>query len=333
MSSTAYGKLEPRLLFPNLRARLGKECQTSGFTLVELLVVIAIIGILIGMLLPAVQSVRAAARRSACQNNLRQIGLGLLNYESARQKFPPGQSYIKTADEDEDRIGFSWFVQILPQLEASNIYEIFDFDQQPTDGNNRNAIAQTISFALCPSTALIDGDRDSNGMITQFVTDTVTDPFDMGCLDYMGIVGPKDGDNDILDPSGNEYERNQGMLLKLKKRDDEHVGLVSPGVKIGEIIDGTSNTMFVTECTGRGADGDTPDGAWVCAKNNAEIDRGVKRKKSKKSQEDELIYSDHYGGANTLFVDGSVRFQSDSIEDQVVWFLSSRSGGEVTSQQ
>ena len=206
-------------------------------------------------------------------------------------------------------------------------------EQQPTDGNNRNAIAQTISFALCPSTALIDGDRDSNGMITQFVTDTVTDPFDMGCLDYMGIVGPKDGDNDILDPSGNEYERNQGMLLKLKKRDDEHVGLVSPGVKIGEIIDGTSNTMFVTECTGRGADGDTPDGAWVCAKNNAEIDRGVKRKKSKKSQEDELIYSDHYGGANTLFVDGSVRFQSDSIEDQVVWFLSSRSGGEVTSQQ
>ena len=149
----------------------------------------------------------------------------------------------------------------------------------------------------------------------------------------MGIVGPKDGDNDILNSNGEEYDRNAGMLVKLKKRDDEQIGLVSPRIKISEVSDGTSNTMFVTECTGRGADGDTPDGAWVCAKNNAEIDRGVKRKKAKKSHDDELIYSDHYGGANTLFVDGSVHFQSDAIEDEIVWYQCSRNGGEVTSQQ
>ncbi|MDA8563296.1 DUF1559 domain-containing protein [Mariniblastus sp.] len=315
--------------------------RTHGFTLVELLVVIAIIGILIGMLLPAVQSVRAAARRSACQNNIRQIGLGLLNYESARQRFPPGQSYTVTeegeSDSDENRIGYSWFAQILPQLEQGNIHDQIDFDQAPPNVINRPAIAQIIPVALCPSTALFDGDRDNDGMIAQFVTAAVTDdpsPFDLACLDYMGIIGPEEGDDDVLDPAGNEYDRNQGMLVKLKKRDDVHVGLVSPAVKIGDVIDGTSNTMFVTECTGRGTDpGDTPDGAWVSAKNNAEIDRGVKQKKSKKSQEDELIYSDHYGGVNTLFVDGSVRFQSDSIEDQVVWFLSSRNGSEVTSQQ
>ena len=299
----------------------------------ELLVVIAIIGILIGMLLPAVQSVRAAARRSACQNNLKQIGLALLNYESSHQKFPAGQSFTVRDEDDNDRIGYSWFAQILPQLEQGNVHDQIDFNLSPPDVSNRVAIAQVIPIALCPSTALIDGDRDSDGIIAQFVTDTVTDPFDLACLDYMGIVGPKDGDNDVLDPAGNEYERNRGMLLKLKKRDGVHVGLVSPGVKISDVIDGTSNTMFVTECTGRGADGDTPDGAWVCAKNNAEIDRGVKRKKAKKSHEDELIYSDHYGGVNTLFVDGSVRFQSESIEDHVVWFLSSRSGGEVVSQQ
>lgn len=304
-----------------------------GFTLVELLVVIAIIGILIGMLLPAVQSVRAAARRSACQNNLKQIGLALLNYESARQKFPPAQSYALTEDEDEDRLGYSWFTQILPQLEAGNVFEQINFELPTTDATNRLAIAQSLPMALCPSTALHDGDRDNNGMILQFVTDTVTDPFDLGCLDYMGIAGPKDGDNDVLDPSGDEYDRNLGMLLKMNKRDGEDVGLIAPAVKISDVTDGTSNTMFVTECTGRGADGDTPDGAWVCAKNNAEIDRGIKRKKSKKSHEDELIYSDHYGGVNSLFVDGSVHFQSEAIEDQVIWYLSSRSGSEVVAQQ
>jgi len=300
------------------------------------LVVIAIIGSLIGMLLPAVQSVRAAARRSACQNNLRQIGIALLNYESGQQKFPPAQTYAipePPDGSDDDRIGYSWFVQILPQLEAGNTLDQLDLNLQPTDGNNRAGIAQPVPTALCPSTAIVDGDRDNNGMILQFVTDAVTDPFDMGCLDYMGIVGPKDEDEDVLDSSGNEYARNQGMLLKMNKRDGRDIGVVAPAVKIGEVVDGTSNTMFVSECTGRGADGDTPDGAWVCAKNNAEVDRGIKQKKAKKSHEDELIYSDHSGGANTLFVDGSVHFQSDAIEDQVIWFLSSRNGGEVASQQ
>ena len=95
----------------------------TGFTLVELLVVIAIIGILIGMLLPAVQSVREAARRTQCQNNLRQIGLACLNYESARQQLPPGVTDDDSSLIDANHTGF---VFLLPFMEQANLFDQFD---------------------------------------------------------------------------------------------------------------------------------------------------------------------------------------------------------------
>ncbi|MBD14236.1 MAG: hypothetical protein CMJ72_03605, partial [Planctomycetaceae bacterium] len=91
-----------------------KISQQGGFTLVELLVVIAIIGVLIALLLPAVQAAREAARRSQCSNNLKQIGLGLLNYESARGHFPPGQYKPENVNE---KSAYSWSVWHLPYIE------------------------------------------------------------------------------------------------------------------------------------------------------------------------------------------------------------------------
>ncbi len=139
-----------------------RQNQSAGFTLVELLVVIAIIGILIGMLLPAVQSVRAAARRSVCANNVRQIGLAIHNYESALNRFPENQIGPGLPDGSGTyQTGYySWLVPILPQLEQNNLYELFDLRINNGDGDgykvssthpNAAAVNMPIETLLCPS--------------------------------------------------------------------------------------------------------------------------------------------------------------------------------------
>ena len=101
----------------------------SGFTLVELLVVIAIIGILIGMLLPAVQMVRESARRITCANHIRQLGLSMHNYESAQEHLPSGWA--------ED--GFTWGIEILPHIEQQNLYSTIVPGASWTNGANELA--------------------------------------------------------------------------------------------------------------------------------------------------------------------------------------------------
>ena len=134
----------------------------SAFTLVELLVVIAIIGILVGMLFPAVQAVRAAARRTSCGNKMRQIGLSVANYESALKRFPVNQvgPGVSNGSGGYTKGYYSWLVPLLPYVEQGNVYDQFDFSINNGDGNdfkigvshpNAVAVSAVVDTFLCPS--------------------------------------------------------------------------------------------------------------------------------------------------------------------------------------
>ena len=132
--------------------------HTGGFTLVELLVVIAIIGILVALLLPAVQAAREAARRVQCANNMKQIALALCAYETGYGVYPPGRVGYDKGSRGRKEVGTSALVLILPQLELQNIYDLFNFRNGPWGynstwflGTNAAAIAARPSVYVCPS--------------------------------------------------------------------------------------------------------------------------------------------------------------------------------------
>jgi prepilin-type N-terminal cleavage/methylation domain-containing protein/prepilin-type processing-associated H-X9-DG protein len=131
-----------------------KVQKRSGFTLIELLVVIAIIGVLVSLLLPAVQSAREAARRAQCTNNLKQIGLAVHNFESANSKFPDGAGPVPTATGVGPYIRSSVQALILPYLEQSSLYGTFNFTLDVNNtGENETARCQLVNAFVCPSDA------------------------------------------------------------------------------------------------------------------------------------------------------------------------------------
>ena len=159
-----FNKQRSKCLSESIKVAPCGRRDRAGFTLVELLVVIAIIGILIGMLLPAVQSVRSAARRAACSNNVRQIALAVHNYESSLQKLPvnqigPGIEKASVSGEFESGY-YSWLVPLLPHLEQGNVYNSLDLTSNNGDGDdfrmsdthpNAEAVGTLIPTLVCPA--------------------------------------------------------------------------------------------------------------------------------------------------------------------------------------
>ena len=186
--------------------RVAMKRKVAGFTLVARLVVIAIIGILIGMLLPAVQMVREAARRTACKNNMRQLGLALHNYESALQRFPPGYAYalgsqyaaqtgyqVSSGLADANHLGHAWGMYVLPFIEQQNLYDMVDTELPVFDPVNLVARETELRVFLCPSDPFSEG----NFVVRD---DTATPIEQYAAASYCANWGPASG---VLETPGN----------------------------------------------------------------------------------------------------------------------------------
>jgi len=334
-----------------------RRTPPTGFTLVELLVVIAIIGILVSLLLPAVQSAREAARRTQCLNNLRQVGLSILNFETQRGRLPAGCNFAESPTEDRQ---FSMFLLILPFLEEENIQEGFDFNKRIYHTVNQAVAHLQIATYCCPSDDAL-GRRDgsnggssrpgggfarSNYVACYGSNEQVSRPeSNPGGLGYF--LGKVDFDDPELETDGafRVQGGNNGRRLieitdgtshtalvseVLAGQRDEHVTLSDQsdhrGVWIYHFPGSTAYTHKLTPNSSAG-DGihavlcvDMPELGLPCAEIAWEAGWAAARSK-------------HPGGVIVVFVDGHVDFKPDVIDYNVWQVLSTINGGEVISDE
>ncbi len=293
--------------------------RKPGFTLVELLVVIAIIGVLVALLLPAVQSAREAARRMQCTNHLKQIGLAIHNYHDIHQRFPsgflfqaPGMS--NRGDRPNRAPGWSWSALILPHLEQSALHNTINWGLGMHQPPNRAAIATLIKGAVCPS---------ANNPSKHFRVGTSTDAFGydnpgIAATNYVGCAGSFVQSAYYDQPD----ERRNGIMIE------------DSNLRFANVEDGTSNTLLIGESiyfgngTNVGAGNFFWDPTWYghfrqdsggrvdapeCVMRSGEF-RLNPPKVAADNVKRNTFSSRHPGGAVFVLGDGSTRFLAETIQ-------------------
>ncbi|MBX6316418.1 MAG: DUF1559 domain-containing protein [Isosphaeraceae bacterium] len=302
-----------------------------GFTLIELLVVIAIIGVLIALLLPAVQSAREAARRAQCINNLKQIALACHNYVDKNGVFPTQIGGVPNWFNQWD-YRTSWMVQILPELEQTNLFNAYNFttqDRANYSWTNTTVIATPLATFYCPSYAGLKvrvGKDVSDYNSYAGSIPAGADKWNIAGTCYKGNLG---------DNKTSVYPGSNNTLGDLNGTTPTATGLfwrATMAVPLAAITDGTSNTMLAGETL--------PDTcAWNAWSESNDSVAVTSIPLNQKANKDPLIWSycygfrsQHPGGANFAMADGSVRFLKETINLMIYRGLSTRAGGEVISQ-
>jgi prepilin-type processing-associated H-X9-DG protein/prepilin-type N-terminal cleavage/methylation domain-containing protein len=279
-----------------MRVASSQRCLLRiGMTLVELLVVVAIIGVLVALLLPAVQAARESARRAQCQNNLRQVGVALHVYHNANRELPIGCIEKRVPSSKPDGRQHAWSSAILPHLEEPALWASIDFGAAYDAANNFTAARETVAAYLCPSTWRVAPGRDGSIVADPFAP-AGSPTYRGAAIDYGGIYGTGQ-----MSPSAN------GTFLYDRP------------VKLSDVTDGTSHTLAVAEDSGRGW---LTNGEWINGENIFDVGGPINR------QQDNEIWSDHPGGAMVLWCDGSVELLSEATELNVVRAMCSRGRGD-----
>ncbi len=308
--------------------RQRRDLPRSAFTLVELLVVIAIIGILIGMLLPAVQAVRESARRTQCLNNLKQMSLALLNYESTFGHLPPGYSYPAEA---------FWSAYLLPQVEQNNLYETIDLEGPwiISGSANHDACASYIALFQCPSSGVVEHESNAQGIDGRVPCNYIACA--SGTNNRESGEKPYVGDDDPQLSDGIFFENSETTLA--------------------QIIDGQSNTIMIGEAlhdfTLWGQDyADSPEVVdhWYIGSNglgpyssdnSIDVSEAIgsaacpinsTQDEDSPINDKELCFSSRHPGVAQLgYADGHAGNVRETIDPEVLSALGTRNGGEVVS--
>jgi prepilin-type N-terminal cleavage/methylation domain-containing protein/prepilin-type processing-associated H-X9-DG protein len=317
-----------------------------AFTLVELLVVITIIGILIALLLPAVQAAREAARRMSCANNFRQVGIGLHNYHASKGCFPPGKLLwvngypgCSTAPGSGYYVGWGWTTHILPYMEQGTVYDMFDFkkpgctmDMTPNGSgpSNFKVCATRITPYICPS------DAQNGEMIVETSTgqNGANPDEDHRSTNVVGVSDPANCWCDSGRSLPKEYPIASGLMAERR------------GATASDVKDGMSNTLIAAEYTGGGLH--TYRGLGWPTGGVIDTSSGINGPYTLPGKGTYNWYgpqaagasSYHPGGCHFLFADGSVQFLSENISSgvptpgqrpSVLYSLTTRAGGETNT--